>query len=71
MEGFIASGNGSDIVFIGPKLGGGQFGPGVGVGLRQSDSDLKDMFNKAINEARDDGTLATHFIKWFGKDISM
>jgi ABC-type amino acid transport substrate-binding protein len=29
------------------------------------------MFNKAINEARDDGTLATHFIKWFGKDISM
>jgi octopine/nopaline transport system substrate-binding protein len=71
MEGFIASGNGSDIVFIGPKLGGGQFGPGVGVGLRQSDSDLKDMFNKAINEARADGTLATHFTKWFGKDISM
>jgi len=71
MEAFIASGNGSDIVFIGPKLGGGQFGPGVGVGLRKSDSDLKDMFNKAIDEARADGTLATHFEKWFGKDISM
>jgi octopine/nopaline transport system substrate-binding protein len=71
MEAFIASGNGSNVVFIGPKLGGGQFGPGVGVGLRQSDSDLKDMFNKAIDEARADGTLATHFTKWFGKDISM
>ena len=69
MEEFMESNPG--LSFFGPKLGGGQFGPGVGVGLRQSDTDLKAMFNKAIDEARADGTLSTHFIKWFGKDISM
>ena len=68
---FMESTSGSRVVFFGPKLGGGAFGPGVGVGLRQADRDLKAMFNKAINEARADGTLAAHFIKWFGKDISM
>jgi len=71
MGAFMESSAGSEIVFFGPKLGGGQFGPGVGVGLRQADTDLKAMFNKAINEARADGTLAAHFVKWFGKDISM
>ena len=71
MEAFMATSAGSKISLFGPKLGGGQFGPGVGVGLRQADTDLKAMFNKAINEARADGTLAAHFVKWFGKDISM
>ena len=68
---FMESTSGSRVVFFGPKLAGGPFGPGVGVGLRQADRDLKAMFNKAINEARADGTLAAHFVKWFGKDISM
>ena len=47
------------------------FGGGVGAGLRKADTDLLEMINKAIDEARADGTLAEHFIKWFGKDISM
>lgn len=71
MQAFMATSAGSKISLFGPKLGGGQFGPGVGVGLRQADTDLKAMFNKAIDEARADGTLAAHFVKWFGKDISM
>jgi len=71
MEKFMESENGKDIVFIGPGLGGGPFGEGVGVGLRKSDTDLLKMFNKAIDSARADGTLAEHFTKWFGKDISM
>ena len=71
MEKFMESENGKDIVFIGPGLGGGSFGEGVGVGLRKRDTDLLQMFNKAIDEARADGTLAEHFTKWFGKDISM
>ena len=56
---------------MGPGLGGGPFGGGVGVGLRKADTDLLKMFNKAIDEARADGSLAKHFSKWFGKDISM
>ena len=71
MQAFMETSAGSRISLFGPKLGGGQFGPGVGVGLRQADTDLKAMFNKAIDEARADGTLAAHFVKWFGKDISM
>ena len=71
MEKFMESDNGKDIVFIGPGLGGGPFGEGVGVGLRKRDTDLLKMFNRAIDAARADGTLAEHFTKWFGKDISM
>ena len=71
MEKFMESENGKEIVFIGPGLGGGPFGEGVGVGLRKRDTDLLKMFNRAIDAARADGTLAEHFTKWFGKDISM
>jgi len=71
MEKFMESDNGKDIIFIGPGLGGGSFGEGVGVGLRKRDTDLLKMFNIAIDAARADGTLAEHFTKWFGKDISM
>jgi len=71
MEKFMESDNGKNIAFIGPGLGGGSFGGGVGVGLRKADTDLLKMFNKAIDEARADGSLAKHFSKWFGKDISM
>jgi octopine/nopaline transport system substrate-binding protein len=71
MEKFMESDNGKNIAFIGPGLGGGPFGGGVGVGLRKADTDLLEMFNKAIDGARADGTLAKHFTKWFGKDISM
>ena len=71
MEKFMESAKGKDIAFIGPGLGGGPFGGGVGVGLRKADTDLLEMFNKAIDGARADGTLAKHFTKWFGKDISM
>jgi len=71
MEKFMESDNGKNIAFIGPGLGGGPFGGGVGVGLRKADTDLLEMFNKAIDEARADGSLEKHFSKWFGKDISM
>ena len=71
MEKFMESDNGKNIAFIGPGLGGGPFGGGVGVGLRKADTDLLKMFNKAIDEARADGSLEKHFSKWFGKDISM
>ena len=71
MEAFMATDGGQNVAFIGPGLGGGPFGGGVGVGLRKADTDLLDMINKAIDEARADGTLAEHFSTWFGKDISM
>ena len=46
------------------------FGPGVGAAFRPDDTDLKDMFNKAIAEAAADGTFKTLAAKYFKIDIS-
>ena len=45
MEEFMATDNGKDVAFIGPGLGGGPFGAGVGAGLRKADTDLLEMLN--------------------------
>ncbi len=44
-------------------------GPGVGAAFRPSDTDLKDMFNKAIAEADADGTFKTLEKPYFSFDI--
>lgn len=61
---------GADFALIGPGMTGGPFGEGVGVGIRQEDSDLVEMFNKAIGEAKADGTIAKLSEQWFGFDAS-
>jgi octopine/nopaline transport system substrate-binding protein len=61
---------GADFTLIGPGLNGGPFGEGVGVGVRQEDTDLVEMFNKAIDEAKADGTINNLAQKWFGFDVT-
>jgi octopine/nopaline transport system substrate-binding protein len=61
---------GKDFTLIGPGLTKGPFGKGVGVGVRKEDEDLKAMFNKAIDEVREDGTLSKLGQQWFGFDAS-
>ena len=39
-------------------------GGGVGMGLRESDTELKDKFNAAIQSMKDDGTLNALLAKW-------
>jgi polar amino acid transport system substrate-binding protein len=46
----------------GPKI---PIGEGVGIGLRKSDTDLKQKFNDALTAAKEDGTLDTLIEKWF------
>lgn len=41
------------------------FGEGVGIGIRKADTDLVDMFNKAIKEIRADGTYEKINEKYF------
>ncbi len=62
------SDKGKGMKMVGPGMTGGPFGAGTGVGVRQKDQDLADMFSKAINEAIDDGTIGKMSIKWFGFD---
>ncbi len=61
---------GADFTLIGPGLDGGPFGAGVGVGIRQEDTDLVEMFNKAIAGAKEDGTINSLAQKWFGFDVT-
>ncbi len=42
---------------------------GAAVGLRKSDPELRDMFNKAIDAAIADGTLKQLSMKWFKMDV--
>ena len=39
-------------------------GGGVGMGLRESDTELKEKFNAAIQSMKDDGTLNALIVKW-------
>ncbi len=61
---------GEHFAVIGPGMIGGPFGAGVGVGIRQDDGELVEMFNRAIAEAKEDGTIAELSQKWFGFDAS-
>ena len=68
---FMETDDGSRVVFTGPKMLGGVYGAGVGVGLRKENEDLMAMFNKAIEEATADGTTKRISEEWFGFDLSM
>lgn len=41
-----------------------------GVGMRQSDTDLVEAFNKAYADLKEEGKLAEISTKWFGEDIT-
>ena len=61
---------GDQMKLAGPLFVGGLLGQGSGIGLRKSDPDLKAMFNKAIEQAKADGTMSALAIKWFKTDVT-
>ena len=63
--------SGKPVVLVGPTFSGGAFGNGVGVGIRQDDTELLKTFNKAIDQARKNGDISRIATKWFGFDASM
>jgi polar amino acid transport system substrate-binding protein len=52
------------LMFVGPDV---PLGGGVGMGLRESDTELRDKFDAAITAMKADGTLNAMLIKWFGE----
>lgn len=54
-----------ELVFIGDPV---PLGGGVGMGLRESDGELRGKFDAAIASMKEDGTLNEMLIKWFGED---
>ena len=59
-----------EIVMAGPQFIGGILGSGSSIGLRKSDPELKAMFDKAIDQAKTDGTIKKLSEKWFGMDTT-
>lgn len=57
--------SGGSLVFVGEDV---PLGGGIGMGLRQTDTELRDTFDAAITSMKEDGTLNALIIKWFGED---
>jgi octopine/nopaline transport system substrate-binding protein len=62
----LKSDKGQNFKHVGPAISGGPFGSGTGVGIRQEDAALADMFSKAITESIADGTCEKMAVQWFG-----
>lgn len=56
-----------ELMFVGDDV---PLGDGIGMGLRQSDAELRDTFDAVIAEMKADGTLNTMLKKWFGDDTN-
>jgi octopine/nopaline transport system substrate-binding protein len=66
----LAKPDAKDFTTFGPQLTGGDFGVGVGMGLRKADSDLTAKFDGAIKAAFADGTIQKLSLKWFKIDTT-
>ncbi len=66
---FSKPGN-DQMVLVGPQISGSIWGKGIGPGFRKTDSDLRDMWDKAIADAIADGTVKKLSLKWFKLDVT-
>lgn len=63
----IAADSNGELVLLAEEV---QLGGGVGIGLRETDTELKDKLNAAIQSMKDDGSLNTMITKWFGPEAA-
>ncbi len=61
----VAESNGELVIVDEVPIGGG-----VGMGIRESDTDLKEKFDAAISSMKEDGSLTALTKKWFGEDAN-
>ena len=54
-----------ELIFVGPEV---VLDGGVGMGVRESDGELKTKMNEAIDSMKSDGSLNNLIKKWFGED---
>ncbi|MGR3455248.1 transporter substrate-binding domain-containing protein [Pseudooceanicola sp.] len=63
----IVEESGGELMFVGEDV---QLGGGVGLGLRESDTELKEKLDAAITSMKEDGSLNELLKKWFGEDTT-
>lgn len=61
---YVADSNG-ELVFVGDDI---LLGGGIGIGLRQSDTELQATLDAVITEMKADGSLNAMITKWFGEE---
>ncbi len=54
--------SGGELAFVGEKV---MIGGGIGIGVRESDGELRGKLNAAIDTMKSDGTLNEMIAKWF------
>jgi octopine/nopaline transport system substrate-binding protein len=59
-----------DLAMTGPLLKGAMLATEVAIGMRKNEPELKAIFDKAIKEAAEDGTIRKLSIKWTKVDLS-
>ena len=57
--------NGDRLAVVGPDV---TLDSGIGIGVREDDSELKDKLDKAIESMKEDGSLNALIEKWFDED---
>ena len=57
--------SGGEMMFVGEPV---LIGQGVGMGVSESSTELRDTFNAGIQAMKEDGSLNELIIKWFGED---
>lgn len=57
-----------ELMFVGDDV---PLGGGVGIGLRESDTELKEKLDAAIGSMKEDGSLNEMIVKWFGDDAQI
>ena len=63
----LVDASGGELMFVGDPV---PLGGGVGMGLRESDTELRDKFDAGITAMKADGTLNELLKKWFGEDTA-
>lgn len=61
----IAEQSGGELMLVGDLV---PLGGGIGMGLRESDGELREKFNAAIQTMKDDGTLNALITQYFGEE---
>ncbi|WP_308916395.1 transporter substrate-binding domain-containing protein [Jannaschia sp. LMIT008] len=57
--------SGGELSFVGDDV---PLGGGIGIGVRESDGELRDALNAAITSMKEDGSLNEMIVEWFGED---
>ncbi len=64
----IVEASGGELTFVGDRV---PLGGGVGMGIRESDTALRDAMDAAITSMKEDGTLNELLVKWFDPDPTL